>query len=271
MQEILSDLRLYRRLIAMQIRGQMQYKINVVIDILTYFVVTGLEFVTILLYFIPFPTMLGWHVGEVAMLSAVTSFSFGMAELFGAGIDVFDETIRQGEFDRVLLRPVEALILIASSEFRLRRLGRITQGILGFVLALVLLHGVDWTPLKAAALLIGIVSGSLIFISILLLGATMCFWTVQTTELTSSLYYGGREMLSYPITIYHQTMQRFLLFVVPLAFGTFLPTCYLLGKPLPLGLPAWFTFLAPLVALAFASVVAWIWGFGVRRYQSTGS
>src|SRR5690242_20706314 len=157
MQGIVSDLQLYWRLIVMQIRGQMQYKINIAIDILTYFAVTGLEFVTMLLYFIPFPTMLGWHVGEVAMLTAITSFSFGMAELFGAGIDVFDETIRRGDFDRVLLRPVEALILVASSEFRLRRLGRITQGILGFVLALVLLHGIDWTPLKATALLIGIV------------------------------------------------------------------------------------------------------------------
>ena len=271
MQEILSDLRLYRRLIVIQIRGQMQYKLNIVIDILTYFAVTGLEFVTMLLYFVPFPTMLGWRVGEVAMLAAVTSFSFGIAELFGAGIDVFDETIRRGDFDRVLLRPVEALILVASSEFRLRRLGRMTQGILGFALALVLLHGVDWTPLKLIALLIGIVSGSFIFVSILLLGATMCFWTIQTTELTSSLYYGGREMLSYPITIYHQALQRFLLFVIPLAFGTFLPTCYLLDRPLPLGLPVWVTFLAPVVGLGFASVAVWVWGFGVRRYQSTGS
>jgi len=271
MQEILSDLRLYRRLIVIQIRGQMQYKLNIVIDILTYFAVTGLEFVTMLLYFVPFPTMLGWRVGEVAMLAAVTSFSFGIAELFGAGIDVFDETIRRGDFDRVLLRPVEALILVASSEFRLRRLGRMTQGMLGFAFALVLLHGVDWTPLKLIALLMGIVSGSFIFVSILLLGATMCFWTVQTTELTSSLYYGGREMLSYPITIYHQALQRFLLFVIPLAFGTFLPTCYLLDRPLPLGLPVWVTFLAPVVGLGFASVAVWVWGFGVRRYQSTGS
>src|SRR5205085_11703058 len=239
MQELLSDLRLYRRLIAIQMRGQMQYKINIVIDILTYFAVTGLEFVTMLLYFIPFPTMLGWHVGEVAMLAAVTSFSFGMAELFGAGIDVFDEIIRRGDFDRVLLRPVETLILVASSEFRLRRLGRLTQGILGFAFALVLLHRVDWTPLRAIVLFIGIVSGSLIFISILLLGATMCFWTIQTTELTSSLYYGGREMLSYPISIYNQAIQGILLFVFPLAFGTYLSTCYLLDRPLPLGLPRW--------------------------------
>ena len=271
MNAIASDLQLYRRLIVMQVRAQLQYKINLVVDILTYLSVTGLEFLTMLIYFVQFPTMLGWHIGEVAMLAAVTSFSFGLAELFGAGIDVFDETIRRGDFDRVLLRPLSALVLVASSEFRLRRLGRLTEGLLAFLVSLALLHGINWTPLKALALLMGVVSGGVIFVSVLLMGATMCFWTVQSTELTNSLYYGGREMLSYPITIYHQAIQRILLFVVPLAFGAYLPTCYLLNRTLPLNLPVWVVFLSPLAALVFASISLWLWGFGVRHYQSTGS
>ncbi|HEV2579398.1 MAG TPA: ABC-2 family transporter protein, partial [Ktedonobacteraceae bacterium] len=172
---------------------------------------------------------------------------------------------------RVLLRPVQALILVSSGEFRLRRLGRLTQGVAGFIFALFLLGGIPWTLLKLLALLLGIVSGSLIFLSILLLGATMCFWTVQTAELTNILYYGGREMLSYPISIYNPTIQRILLFVIPLAFGTFLPTCYLLDRPLPLGLPVWIAFLSPPVALAFSAIAVWTWGQGVRHYESTGS
>ncbi|HEV2581327.1 MAG TPA: hypothetical protein VGT44_10795, partial [Ktedonobacteraceae bacterium] len=84
MYNLLSDARLYRRLIAMQLRSQLQYKTSMLIDIGTYFLVTGIEFLTMLLYFIPFPTMLGWHVGEVALLTAITSFSFGLAELFGS-------------------------------------------------------------------------------------------------------------------------------------------------------------------------------------------
>jgi ABC-2 type transport system permease protein len=271
MNAVMSDLRLYRRLIVMQVRAQLQYKINVVVDIFTYLGITSLEFLTMLIYFVQFPAILGWHIGEVAMLAAVTSVSFGLAELFGAGIDDFDETIRRGDFDRVLLRPLSALILVVSSDFRLRRLGRITEGMLAFVVGLALLHGIDWTPLKALALLMGVVSGALIFVSVLLLGATMCFWTVQTTELINSLYYGGREMLSYPITIYHQALQRILLFVVPLAFGSYMPTCYLLNRALPLNLPVWVVFLSPLAGLAFASVAVWLWGFGVRHYQSTGS
>jgi len=268
---MLADLRLYRHFIAMQLRAQMQYKINVLIDIITYLSVTGLEFVPVLIYFGPFPTLLGWNVGEVAMLYAITSMSFGLAELFGAGIDAFDETVRRGEFDRVLLRPLGALIQVVSSEFRLRRLGRLTEGVLVFILALNLLHGLNWTTVKLVIVPIGILSGALIFVAILLLGATLCFWTIQTTELTNILTYGGREMLSYPLTIYHQGLQRFFLFVVPLAFGTYIPTCYLLGISLPFGLPMEIAFSAPLFALAFAMIAGAIWRFGVHHYQSTGS
>src|SRR5437899_460867 len=99
MSNILNDLHLYQRLISMQLRAQAQYKINLAIDIGTYLSVTGLEFVSLLIYLGPFHSLLGWSLGEVALLYAVTAISFGLAELFGAGIDAFPETIRRGEFD----------------------------------------------------------------------------------------------------------------------------------------------------------------------------
>lgn len=268
---VISDMWLYRRLIGMQIRAQMQYKMNVLIDIITYFCVTSGEFLAIILYFGPFPTLLGWKVGEVALLCGVMSISFGFAEMLGAGIDTFSDTIRLGEFDRILLRPAGVFTQVIGSDFRLRRLGRISEGCGIILLALHLLPGLQWTETKVIVLLIGIASGSIIFLSVMLLGATICFWTIETTELINMLTYGGREMLSYPLTIYNQVMQRFFLFVVPLAFGSYVPTCYVLGRPLPFGVPGAIAFAAPLIACAFALVAACIWRFGVRRYQSTGS
>ena len=134
-----------------------------------------------------------------------------------------------------------------------------------------LLPGFHWTPAKLLILLLGIASAAAIFVSILLLSATLCFWTVETTELFNSLTYGGREMMSYPITIYHQLLQRFFLFVVPLAFGAYIPVCYLLDRPLPFDMPGVVAFAAPLVALTFALVAGAIWRFGVHHYQGTGS
>lgn len=271
LKNILDDLQLYNHLLITQIRAQAQYKLNMAIDITTYFAVTTLEFVAMLVYFGPFPSMFGWKVGEVAMLYAIMSISFGFAEMFGAGIDVFPDTIRLGEFDRILLRPASPFMLVVGSDFRLRRLGRITQGCLALLITLRLLPDLHWTLAKFVALLLGVGSGAILFMAVLLLGATLCFWTVETTELTNILTYGGREMLSYPIVIYNQVLQRFFLFVVPLAFGSYVPTCYLLGRSLPFGLPSEAVFCAPIVALLFGLVATATWRFGVRHYQSTGS
>src|SRR6266487_5423453 len=213
-ENIASDLRLYMHFLGMLIRSQAQYKMNMAVDIGASFAITSLEFVAVLIYFGKIPTMLGWSVGEVAMLCGVMSISFGLAEMFGAGIDAFPDTIRLGEFDRVLLRPVSSFILVAGSDFHLRRLGRITQGCITFIVALRLLPALNWTPVKLLVLAIGIGSGALLFISVLLLGATLCFWTVESTELLNILTYGGREMLSYPLVIYNQLVRRFFLFVV---------------------------------------------------------
>jgi ABC-2 type transport system permease protein len=266
-----SDLGLYWRLIRMQLRAQAQYKLNLMIDIGTNLLMTGMEFLAVVIVFGPFPTLLGWRVGEVVLLYGMASVSFGLAELIGAGIDAFPEMIRRGEFDRVLLRPVGVLLQVVGSDFRLRRLGRISQGIVALGLALHLLPVFHWTPAKLALLPLGVVSGAAIFVAVLILGATLCFWTVETTELVNILTYGGREMLSWPMNIYNQAMQRIFLFVIPLAFGSYVPTCYLLDRPLPFGLPDAMAFASPLIALVFALVAWGIWNFGVRHYQSTGS
>jgi ABC-2 type transport system permease protein len=267
-----NDLRLYGRLVWLAVRAQAQYKAALIADIATYFCITSLEFAVVLILFGPFPTLAGWSVGQVALLYGLTSICFGCAELFGAGIDLFPDTIRHGEFDRVMLRPTGVLLQVATSDFKLRRLGRITEGIAIVALALRLLPGgIVWTPLKLIVLALGLASGAAIFIAVLLLGATVCFWTVEATELTNIFTYGGRELLSWPLHIYNAAVQRIFIFVVPLAFGTYLPACFLLGKPLPFGLPDATVFAAPLVAALVALLARAAWSIGVQHYQSTGS
>lgn len=268
---LLEDIRLYVYLIGMQIRAQGQYKVDLALGILTALVGTFIEFTALLLFFTQFPRLGGWQVGDVALLVAIMALGAGVTEIMGAGVDNFDKIIRLGEFDRLLLRPVGTFIQVLGTDFRLRRLGRIIEGVIVLVLALHLLPGLHWTLAKLVVFALGILSGTLIFIAILLLGATMCFWTVETTELTNMLYHGGREMLNYPITIYNDGLKRVFLFVIPLAFGSYVPTCYILDKPLPFGLPSALAFVSPLVALVFALLCGLIWNFGVRQYQSTGS
>jgi ABC-2 type transport system permease protein len=262
---------LYRRFVIMQLRAQWQYKTNVIVDIVTYCLVTLLESMTIFLFFGRFPTMLGWSAGQVAFLTAIISISFGCSELIGEGIGDFADMIRLGTFDRLLLRPVGVFTQVIGSNFRLRRLGRLTQGSILLVISQYLLPTLHWNIARLLLVPVAIMSGATTFIAISLLGATLCFWTIETTELTNILTYGGREMLSYPFDIYPRGMQWIFLFIIPLATTMYLPVCIILDHPLPFGMPESMVLLAPLVAALFA-VVAWLmWGIGIQHYQSTGN
>jgi ABC-2 type transport system permease protein len=265
-----ADAVLYRRLIGARIRAQMQYRVSFLLMTLVSMVVTGSDLLAILILFNYFGELAGWRAGEVALLYGLAMVAFGLSEMVAAGFDVFPRAIQQGEFDRVLLRPVGIFVQVLAADFQLRRLGRTAQGGLALALAMAWTP-IVWTPLKVLYLLVVLVSGFVMFSALLVLGAVLCFWTVQSIEIINTVTYGGTEMASYPLPIYHDLLQRFFTFVVPLAFVSYFPALYLLERPELQRLPSWLPGATPLAA-ALLAVTAWLaWRVGVRHYQSTGS
>ena len=59
--------------------------------------------------------------------------------------------------------------------------------------------------------------------------------------------------------------------IVPIGAVAYFPVVALLGRHDPLGAPDWFLPASPALGLVFLAVSLWVWGFGVRRYASTGS
>jgi ABC-2 type transport system permease protein len=265
-----ADAALYRYMTVARLRSQLQYRGSFLVMTIVSTLGLATEFIGILILFSAFDTLASWDVGEVALLYGLASLSFGIAEMVGAGFDVFPTMIRRGEFDQVLLRPAGVFSQVLSSDFPLRRLGRISQGAAVLVLALAW-TSVDWTLGKLLYLPLAISSGVVVFVALFIFGATLCFWTVESIELINILTYGGTELTSYPLPIYHELMQRFFVFIVPLAFVSYFPALYILDRPEARDWPGWLPFASPLAALLLALAARVAWGFGVRHYRSTGS
>jgi ABC-2 type transport system permease protein len=265
-----ADAVLYRRLIGARIRAQMQYRVSFLLMTLVSMVVTGSDLLAILILFSYFRELAGWQAGEVALLYGLAMVAFGLSEMGAAGFDVVPRAIQQGEFDRVLLRPVGIFVQVLAADFQLRRLGRTAQGGLALALAMAWTPIVR-TPLKVLYLLVVLASGFVMFSALLVLSAVLCFWTVQSIEITNTITHGGTEMASYPLPIYHDLLQHFFTFVVPLAFVSYFPALYLLERPELQSLPSWLPGATP-VAAAVLALTAWLaWRVGVRHCQSTGS
>jgi ABC-2 type transport system permease protein len=261
---------LYGRYVAASIRSQMQYRASVFMAITTRLLHTAIELSAIVALFARFGNLRGWHFSEVALLYGMVNVSFALAEGFGRGFDMFDRLIRNGDFDRLLLRPRHTALQVAGSEVQMLRMGRLLQGVAVLVYGSLALD-VVWTLPKAILLVIAVLCGACLFLGIFVLQATLAFWTTQTLEIVNTVTYGGVETAQYPLDIYRPWFRSIFIFVVPLGSVCYFPAMAIMGKADPLGSSLLFQWLAPLIGVAFLAVAVRIWEFGVRHYHSTGS
>lgn len=262
-------LALYLRLVSARVRAQWQYRTSFGLDVLGVFLVTFLDFAAILVIFDNVPQLEGWTVQEVALLYGVAGVGFSLAELAVGHLDLLPQLIRDGNFDLVLVRPRGSLFQVIASDFRLRQLGRLLQSITVLVYAVVAVD-VEWTGDRVATIVVGVLGGAAIFCAVWVAGITIVFWAVEGRESVNSFTDGGNFLSQYPIDVYASWLQRFVTFVVPMAFVAYFPATYVLGKPDPLGAPNWVPFASPAVALLAALVAAYVWRHAVRHYRSAG-
>ncbi len=268
--DIRHEFDLYLRLVGALVRGQMQYRASFAMQMFGSFAGNALELVVLPFTFARFQNLAGWSLGEVLFLFALASISFGLHEIVTAGFENISELIRQGTFDRVLLRPVTPFTQMLAADFSTRRFGRALTGVVALGIALTQTH-VVWTWGKFLFFPITIASSVLLFAGITVLGATLCFWTIERTEVINIFTYGGTYMASYPISILQNWLRQIVTFVIPLAFVAYYPGLYFLDRTDPFGVPPQVSFLAPVVSVVFFAFAWRVWEWGVRHYQSTGN
>ena len=265
-----NAIQLYWRYVGVSVRGQMQYRASFIMETLGAVGVMGVEFIGILVLFSRFDTLEGWSLPEVAFLYAIVHLGFAFADTASRGFDTFGVSIRLGDFDRLLLRPRSTALQLAGQELQLRRLSRLALG-LGVIAWASMTLEVEWTAAKAALTIATVMCGAALFSGLMVLHATLAFWTTETLEVTNIVTHGGVETTQFPLSIYRPWFRSIFTFVFPLGTVSYFPALAILGKPDPLGSPLWFQYAAPAIGFLFLLVCLRIWEFGVRRYRSTGS
>ncbi len=197
---------------------------------------------------------------------------FGLMDLLFGGFDpdYFTHLIRLGQFDQLLLRPVNITLQVMGQNLQIRRLGRVLQGVGIFIFAIINLD-MHWTIWKIAYLPVLVISIMIFFGALFVVGSTIIFWTIERVEAINILTYGGTELIEYPFHIYTKPIRFIFMYVIPFAFISYYPGIWLMDKPDPFNLPAFTPFLAPFIALLAFFLALKFWQFGINHYQSTGT
>ena len=265
----MHTLRVYRALAGAALRTEAQYRANLGLWILGGVAYQGVGFAFIWVVIRQFGTLAGWPLGEIAFLygmrlAAHAIFAVPFGELFG-----IDYIIREGRFDRYLIRPVNPFIQVITGRLRLQTLGDVAGGFTLLAVAARLVP-VAWTPASIAYLIAALLGGALIEAGLQTIISALAFRMLSVTSLrifTDNILttFGG-----YPLSILPAAARFGLTFIIPHAFIAYFPATILLGRSHQLAVPAALAAAAPATGAVLFTAALWLWHRQINRYTSSG-
>ena len=260
----------YNALVRSRVAAQASYRTSFAIELGSQVLLVLIEFVEVYVVFHQVDSLGGFDFAEVAVMYGLSAVGFGLADMVVGHVDRLPFYVRTGTFDAFLLRPLSALGQLVTSDFSLRRLGRIGSGVVVLVIALAAAD-IDWTPARALLVVVTPLAGGVIFGAVFVATCTIGFHVVEGMEVANAFTYGGNYLSSFPFTVFGTAIRRFFTFLVPVGFVAYLPALALLGRDDPLGLPGWLSWCSLPVSLLAMGVSLLLWRTGLRRYVGAGS
>ncbi len=264
---MLKSIRLYFKLVQVSFKSQMQHRASFLMLTAAHFLSTFVEIFGIWVLFDRFKTIQGWTLEELALIYGIMHMGFAASEALARGFDTFYQLVKQGDFDRLLLRPLSTVFQVATREIQMMRLGRFLQGLIVLIWAFRALH-LSLFSWHMSTIILAIIGTTCLFYGLFVLQATLSFWTIESLELMNIVTYGGVESGQYPMSIYPSSFRLFFTFIIPLACVAYYPIATLLKHE---ALPIWLGALLPLCGVVFLLVACQLWKVGVHHYHSTGS
>lgn len=256
---------LYIRYLSIHIKSIMQYKMSFFLNTVGQFLVSFNVFLGMFYMFKRFSNVGGYTYSECLICFGITLMAFSIAECFFRGFDSFDKMLGNGEFDRVLVRPRGAIFQVLCSKLELTRIGRMLQAVVMFIYACSN-SGIDWNAYRIITVILMILGGSIVFASLFLLYASLCFFTLEGLEFMNIVTDGAREYGKYPVNVYGGSVLRFCTYIIPFALFQYYPLLYVLGRSDNII----YTIL-PLAGMLFIIPCYMLWRLGLSRYKSVGS
>jgi ABC-2 type transport system permease protein len=251
------------------LRSGLQYRTDtfIVIAMAIVFQTTGFAFLWILLA--RFGTLAGWTLGELAFLYGLRLVSHAFAGAISGPMFSLEWTVRSGEFDRYLVRPVSPLVAFLTRRVEVSIFGDLIGGLAIFVVASQAVS-IDWSPVALVYLALAIVGGMLVEVAWRVLVGALSFRLLSSQPLlffVDSIFstYGN-----YPLTIFGSALQFVFVFVLPLALVGYLPATVLLDRTGDLHVNAIFAWLAPFLGLVWIALATYVFRRELGQYQSAG-
>lgn len=256
----------YFKSLFMDIKCDLEYKVSFLFMVIASSFSSLFALLGAIILLNKFGSINGWTRNEIILISGIALFGHVFTEMFGKGLDNFYKQVKNGLLDRILVRPRSITLQVLCSDFQFSKIGRLVESIFILTYGIISVQ-IHWTIYKIIVFVFMIFGSCILFFAILLLKASLSFWTIEGMEVMNIISDGGRDVASYPINIYQKWFADIFTYIIPFGCVNYFPILFLLEKG---KYPFWYG-LTPLVSILFLIIAFFIWRFGLSKYQSTGS
>ena len=216
-----------------------------------------------------FGTIGGWHFRDLAFIYGIRATGHAIHGLGFGQLWQTDDVVRQGEFDRYLLRPIDPLMQLMTRRFQITAVGDLVFGAVLLIITSVAAP-VSWSPAYAVYLLAAVLGSAMVEAAVLLAFSALSFRLLVSGPLMTVANGVFVTFGPYPLSVLPRTVSYLLTFLLPLAFAAYFPAAVLLGRSDELFVPTWLAACSPLVGvILFAAAVAFFHR-QTRHYSSPG-
>ncbi len=207
-----------------------------------------------------------WSKSEVLFIYGYSMLSFSFFSMIAPNLYMFgDRYIIEGQFDRILLRPLNTIGQVLFESFNLDAIGSFILGVYVLFQSAAELQ-ISFGTIDILWLLVSVLCGGSILLSIFIILASLSFHVDDKLGVGPPVY-SLITFSRYPTTIFNRLIQFILSFVIPFAFASFYPATHFFSRK---GFE-WYCYLTPVVAGICLLVAILFWSAGVKKYASTGS
>lgn len=245
--------------------NELQYRSNFFIQVIQSAIALATGLIVIVLVFSHTESLEGWSRPE---LLAVMGIHISLGGLIRTWIQPnmqrILEDVREGNFDYVLARPVDAQLMVSIRQVRIWNSVDLIIGGIVLVYALSQL-GTSVGLNEALAFAVVVIAGGIMIYCAYFIVITMSFRVISLEDVMD-LFQGVYETGRWPVTIYPTWLRGIVTFLIPLAFAVTVPAETLSSRQ-SWGIVA--------VAVAFCGflllVTRWVWITNLRKYAGASA
>ncbi len=248
----------------------LEYRANFIMWFVFTIVYHGVALAALYVTMRQFPSMNGWDFRQMFFLYALWMTGHELHNVLFFNVVSVPDYVREGRFDRFLVRPLDTLFQVLTVPAQLSPDGIFVAAVTLAIATAAAGVRVDWIFGVFVPLIV--IGGALIDLGISLVVATISFWFVRVDTLRWVIMSLEQDFTRYPISIYTRGVRIVLAFVLPFAFMNYFPATYFLQKAeTGLDLNPAVGLLTPAIGALWLAIAYAFWRTGLRHYQGTGS